>query len=166
MNKKIIYLAVFTLALILGQTSFASSSSNQQTTTSSGTNNTNTNADNTTNSGTNNCAARLQKMIQTLNLNDTQQTKVKAIIAQAKADKAQYLQQMQTLHGQLKQLIIADTMDESQLDNLLNQKKELFAAILKIKIMAKYQIYQLLDAQQRIQFQQMMDQWAQNHGHS
>lgn len=172
MNNKTIRLGIFTLAFISGQLLWAASADPQaapdDSATPSNSSATTTNNDSTTTTSgstmaadSDSCTARLQNMLQSLNLTDDQQTKVNAIIAQTTTANAPYKQQLQTLQNQIKQLITGDSLNEQQLDSIITQKKNIMGSMLRNKIMAKYQIYQLLNSQQKTQFQQQMSTWGQ-----
>lgn len=141
MNKKMMWIAAFAISLIFGQAAFADTHVEKSGKT---------------------CGCwgeRFKQMVDTLKLDDSQQAKIKAIKEQAKASEKSNWEQMKALRVQIDQLVQSDNVDQAKLDGLINQKKELFGSMMKTKIMAKHQIYGVLNAQQKKQYQQMVKQW-------
>lgn len=131
MNKKIFALIALSLSLILSQVAFADSCNGE----------------------------KMKKMFQSLNLDSAQQEKIKAIKDQLRESQKSNWEQMKTIRSQIHDLIKSDKLDESKLDSLIAQKKELMATMMKTRIMAKNQIYNVLNAQQKTKFEQMMKEW-------
>lgn len=102
------------------------------------------------------CMKRLSKE---LNLTKEQASKIKAIKEQAhKTMKGDY-DKLKMIKSQLKTLVHSETLDESKLDALLAQKKELLASKMKTKIMMKHQIYNILTPDQKEKFSAMEQKW-------
>ena len=144
MNKKIMWIAALALSLILGQTAFADATHEEKSSKSCG-------------------CDHMKKMVESLKLDDKQQASLKAIKEQAKESEKANWQQMKDIRLQIDQMVQSDAMDESKLNDLINKKKDLFATMMKTKIMAKHQIYTILNTQQKTQYQQMMKQWEEQH---
>ena len=140
MNKRIFWVAALALSLLFGQTAFANSSE-EKSGKSCG------------------CGDNMKRLVESLKLDDKQQASLKAIKEQTKESEKANWQQMKDVRLQIDQLVQSDKMDENKLNELINKRAELFAAMIKTKVMAKHQIYTLLNAQQKTQYQQMMKQW-------
>ncbi|WP_028389524.1 Spy/CpxP family protein refolding chaperone [Legionella fairfieldensis] len=151
MNKKFRFIA-FAFSLILSQLTFAETAAPATAATQQ-----------STSCGCN--GDKMKHMIDSLKLDEAQQTKLQTIKEQTKATIKANWQQMKALRSQMNQLIQSDTIDQTKLDSLINQKKELVGNMIKVKIMAKHQIYNLLNAQQKTQYQQMINQWEDNGMH-
>ncbi|ASQ46088.1 Spy/CpxP family protein refolding chaperone [Legionella clemsonensis] len=153
---KKISLVALVLSFALGQSAFAApandtSTSNQTTSTTSS-----MSSDN----GSCPCPGkRMQEMMDSLNLDASQQAKIKAIKDQLKQSQQSNWEQMKSIRSQIHDLIAADTLDNSKLNSLISQKKELLGEMMKAKISAKQQIYSVLNADQKSQFKQLMKQW-------
>ena len=143
MNKNILWTFLVVFSLFFGQTAFADDQDH-----SCG------------------CGKKMKEMVQSLKLDDAQQAKLKTIKEQAKANAKANWEQMKALRVQIDQLVQSDKMDESKLDSLIAQKKELFASMMKTKIMTKHQIYTLLTPQQKTQYQEMIKNWKENMKHN
>lgn len=92
-----------------------------------------------------------------LDLTPEQTNKIKAIKDQVVTGMKDKELQMKALHNQLKDLVRADAMDQSKLDALVNQKKELIGEMMKNKIMTRFEIYHLLTAKQKETFTSSVD---------
>ncbi|KTD21622.1 Spy/CpxP family protein refolding chaperone [Legionella londiniensis] len=103
----------------------------------------------------------IQKMEKELNLTADQKNKIMEIRKQAKEQMKATWEQMKALHQQKKELVRSEKMDQAKLDELVNQKKELMASMMKTKIMTQHQIYNVLDENQKEKFAAMMDKWEQ-----
>ncbi len=87
-----------------------------------------------------------------LNLTPEQQTKIKTMKDQMMAGLKDKEVQMKAMHDEVKTLIQADTLDESKLDALVNQKKDVIGTMMKSKIMMRHEVYHLLTPKQKEQF--------------
>lgn len=105
----------------------------------------------------------MQNAIHSLHLTADQQKQIDAIKAQVKQNRQELMQKMSPLHDQIKALVRADTWDESKLDSLINQKKELIASYIKVRVTAKHQMYTLLDEKQKAKFSVMVDKCEASH---
>lgn len=133
MSKKIIWLSALVLSLIIGQTSIACSVSNSK-----------------------HCHCNGHKQLSNaLKLTEEQKVKIKAIRVQTRnALKANY-KQLKALRLQINALARTDKMDEAKLDALISQRNKIKTVMLKSHVMMKHQIYTLLTAQQKQQYQEM-----------
>ena len=117
-------------------------------------------ADTTSTDKSSSCGCgHMKKMAETLKLDDSQQAKIKSIREQMKASQQANREQMKSIRMQMNQLVQSTNMDESKLDSLINQKKELMAQMMKSRAMAKNQIFNLLNPQQKAQYQDMVKGW-------
>jgi len=133
MNKNIIGAIAFVLFFLAGQSVFAHDLSPM-------------------------CGDRIQHMVDTLKLDGAQQTKIKAIKEQLKNDQMPNWKKMGDLRDQMNQLIQSDSMDQSKLDGLVTEQAQLIGATIKAKAIAENQIFGVLNAQQKIQYPQMIKQ--------
>ncbi|MDP1604715.1 MAG: Spy/CpxP family protein refolding chaperone [Legionella sp.] len=101
----------------------------------------------------------MDKMANVLNLDDNQVAQIKSIKAKARADRKANIEKLHAIRVQIKGLILSKTMDETQLDNLINQKTAILNAMMKARVISKNQIYNILNPKQQLAFQQMMKDW-------
>jgi protein CpxP len=87
-----------------------------------------------------------------LKLTSEQQTKIKTMKDQMMAGMKDKEVQMQAMHAEVKTLVQADTLDESKLDALVTQKKDIIGAMMKNKIMMRHEVYHLLTPKQKEEF--------------
>ncbi|KTD61962.1 Spy/CpxP family protein refolding chaperone [Legionella shakespearei] len=141
MSKKIIWLSALLLSLFVVQPTVACSVSNSK-----------------------HCHCNdHKKLSKALNLTADQKAKIKAIRAQAKSGfKANY-KQLHDLRVQINALAQTDTVDETKLDSLINQRNKIRAAMIKSQVMMQHQIYMLLTAQQKQQYLEIKKQQAAKH---
>jgi protein CpxP len=160
---KKISLAAIGLSFIMGSMAFASATNSDASTPSSDQTMTTSSSDQMGKKG--GCGEHLKKMISALNLDASQQAKIKGIKDQLKQSQQSNWEQMKSIRSQIHDLITSETMDDSRLNSLINQKKELLGEMMKAKINAKHQIYNTLNEQQKSQFRQMMQQWEAERKH-
>jgi len=141
MNKKIISSTVLAFFLSFNQAAFAMTSttdSNKQCS----------------------CGERFKNMMASLNLTPEQKDKIKAIKAQARQALKGKVKEMRSIRMQINTIVRSDTVDETKLDALINQKKDMIGNFMKHRAMVKHQIYMLLNDKQKAQLQQMSNKWA------
>lgn len=125
-HKKYLLVAAFAFSFIFGQTVFAHSHE---------------------------CGERLQKMVETLQIDDAQKAKIKPVLEQLKSSLKDEGAQMKDLRAQIKQQVQSDTMDQATLDGLIDKKAKLIGDMMKAKSNASHQIYMVLTPEQKTKFQ-------------
>ena len=107
--------------------------------------------------------APIEKLTKELNLTPEQKTKITAIRAQVKPEIQAKRQDMRAVHMQINDLFKATPLDESKLDGLINQEKENFSAILKIRLMERRDIANLLTDEQKTKLNDMVQKAEAKH---
>lgn len=102
------------------------------------------------------CGEGLRAMVESLKLNTDQKEKIKPILSQLKLDMSAKGIQMRGLDTQLKQQVESSNMNQATVDDLINKKTKLIGDMMKAKIMAKNQIYTILDEKQKTELQAMV----------
>lgn len=102
------------------------------------------------------CGEGLGKMVESLKLDDAQKAKIKPILEQLKTTAQNTWPQMKDLRTQLDQQVTSPTMDQSTVNGIVDQKTKLIGDMIKAKIAAKNQIYNVLNDQQKATLQTMM----------
>ncbi|KTD51102.1 Spy/CpxP family protein refolding chaperone [Legionella quateirensis] len=143
MSKKLIWLSVMTLALIIGQPSYACPAEKNP-------------------SKPCHCNDS-NKISQNLNLTPDQKAKIKAIRVQAKTQLKSNYKQLKLIRALINDLIKAEKIDEAKLDTLINQRSKIKGALLKSHILMRHQIYTLLTAQQKQQYQEIKNKHEHHH---
>lgn len=140
--KKLIWLATFTLAFILGQPSFASCDKDQK-----------------------HCSAhqRFDKLATALELTPEQKEKIKTYKEQARASMKENHTQLKALRSQITVLVKSDKIDEAKLDDLVAQVNKIKGAMLKSRIMMQHELYTLLTDKQKAKYQELKQQWEDKH---
>jgi Spy/CpxP family protein refolding chaperone len=129
MNKKFIWMVALAFSFQLNQAAFAHSSA---------------------------CGEGFKSMIESLKLDDTQKEKIKPIMEQLKTSMKASWTQMKDLESKLKQQVTSANMDQNTVNGLVDQKTKLIGDMIKAKMTAKNQIYNLLNDQQKSQLQAKM----------
>lgn len=109
------------------------------------------------------CYHHIKEMLQTMNLDSNQQAKVNSIKDKMKQDQKANWDKMRSLRGQFRTLIESDQMDSGKLDDLINQKKEVYGQIIKTRVTGMHDIYHTLNEQQRAKFKDMIQKCEQEH---
>lgn len=102
------------------------------------------------------CREGLRSMVESLKLNDEQKAKIKPVLEQLKLKVKNDVTQMHDLKMQLNQQAESMNMDQATVDRLIDKKTKLIGDMIKAKMMAKNQIFTVLDAQQKTELQNMM----------
>lgn len=105
------------------------------------------------------CQKRMDFMAKTLQLDSTQQAKIKEIHDGAKAQMQANWQQMKGLRDQMKQLVASDKLDQDKLNTLVEQKTALMGTMMKARATMMNQVYNVLNDQQKKQFHEAMNKW-------
>ncbi len=138
MNRKIIWVLALVASVTCSQVIFANSS---------------------TTKASKPCSCKLFKK---LDLTPEQQTQINAIRDQASVLRAAKKKELVVVDHQIQELGKADKLDEAKLETLLSQKKEIMSSLIKNKIMVKQQVYNILTAQQKAKYDEMVKGWEKN----
>lgn len=103
----------------------------------------------------------VKKMEKELNLTAEQKKKIKEIRKEAKDKMKAKWAEKKAIYKQKQELVRAEKLDEGKVDELVNQKKEIMASIMKTKITMQHDIYHVLDEGQKQKLSKMMDEWHQ-----
>lgn len=156
---------------MVGQSAFAASSTDttndtNQTTTSTPASTDTTSTSTTTSGGMTSsdntttpmgCHGKMiQMMMNSLNLDASQQAKIQAIHDQLKNDQKANWDKLRAIRSQIHDLITSDNFDASKASSLVDEKTAILGTMMKAKITAKNQIYNVLNDQQKTQFKQLM----------
>lgn len=139
MNKKLVCLSALALSLSMTQVTFA--------------------CDKMSHFG----GDRMEKLTTKLDLTADQKAKIKTIRDQAHQANQPKFDQLHTLHAQMNDLLSASTVDESKLDDMISQEKDLLGAIIKTHAMEKHDISNVLTDQQKTKFKALLQQWEEKH---
>lgn len=102
------------------------------------------------------CGQSMDKMVESLKLDDAQKAKVKPVLDQLKSNMQSNWTQMKDLETQINQQVQSANMDQSTVDGLVDKKTALIGNMMKAKIAAKNQIFNVLNAQQKETLQAKM----------
>ncbi|MFA5960771.1 MAG: Spy/CpxP family protein refolding chaperone [Tatlockia sp.] len=131
MNKKLITVVAFVFSFALGQVAYAD------------------------NWG---CGEKIKTMVESLNLDSGQKDKIKPVMEQLKTSMEGSVTQMKDISGQLKQQMESTTMDQSTVNDLIDKKTKIIGDMMKAKVMAMNQVYNILNPQQKMQLQTKVKQ--------
>ncbi|MGB6977470.1 MAG: Spy/CpxP family protein refolding chaperone [Gammaproteobacteria bacterium] len=102
------------------------------------------------------CRESLNKMVQSLNLDATQKEKIRPILDQLKSTIKMNVSQMDGLESQVMEQVNSTSMDQEKVNSLVNQKTKMIGDMMKAKIMAKHQVFAILNPEQKGKLQDMM----------
>lgn len=140
MNKKIIWLSALAFSLMCSQATFADYADKAH-------------------SSCPKMGMMMDKMKSELNLTADQQKKIEDLKKQMMDQKETQKAQLKAIRTQMQELIRAPQLDQTKLDSLINEKKEILGAMMKNKITMKHQIYNLLTEDQKKKWDVMMQKW-------
>lgn len=110
------------------------------------------------------CGEGMKKMLESIKLDDAQKQKVMPILDSLKTSMKQSGEQMRDLSKQINAQATSASMDQSAVNDLIDKKVKLLGDMMKAKVMAKSQIYAVLNDQQKAELQSKMkkmeEKWA------
>lgn len=102
------------------------------------------------------CGKSMEKMVESLNLDDAQKAKIKPVLEQLKSTIQSNASQFSSIETQINQQVNSATMDQGTVDGLVDQKTKLIGNMMKAKLAAKNQIIAILTPEQKTKIQDMM----------
>lgn len=111
------------------------------------------------------CGEELKNIVTSaLKLDETQKEKVKPVLEQLKTTLKERGTQMQDIRAKLKAQVESDTMDQTTVDGLIDQKTKVLGEMMKARITARHDVYMLLNPEQKTklksEMQKIEDKWA------
>lgn len=110
------------------------------------------------------CGEGLKNMVESLKLDPAQKEKIKPILDQLKTSIRASADQMKDLRTQMHQQVTSTTMDQGAVDGLIDKKTKLIGDMMKAKMTAKNQIFNILNDQQKTELQnkwnKVEEKWA------
>ena len=140
MNKKMIWLSAFALSMCVSQVVLACP--NQHAWMSGN---------------------RFEKITDKLDLTSDQKAKIKTIKMQTKEKLKPKFTEMHANRIQLNELANADVLDESKIDSVINQQKDLLGSVIKMRVMTRNEISKVLTAEQKSKLHGMIAKWDEKH---
>ena len=140
MNKKIIWLSALALSMSISQATLACGCGQAYVS-----------------------GERYEKMTAKLDLTADQKEKIKMISAQAKDSLKPKIEEMRAVRMQLNEQADAATPDESKIDSLINQQKDIAGSIMKIRVMTRHQVAMILTDAQKVTLAKMVSDWKAKH---
>lgn len=126
MNRKFLWIIAFVSSLMFNQMVFADSTI---------------------------CREGLNKMLQSINLDNDQKAKIKPILDQLKTNLKATSSQMNGLEDQITQQASSANMDQAKVNSLVDTKTKLIGDMMKARIAAKNQIFAILKPEQNAKLQ-------------
>lgn len=105
--------------------------------------------------GENHPLACMQGMMKKLDLRADQKAKILVIRAHERKVMEGKWREVHALRHEMRAHVESDKMDEAKLTALIHKKKDIMADIDKAKMIAKHEIYNVLDAKQKAEYTQM-----------
>ncbi|MCL9683615.1 Spy/CpxP family protein refolding chaperone [Legionella maioricensis] len=102
------------------------------------------------------CRKGMEEMVGSLKLDNAQKTKIKPVLEQLKAQMKDNGSQMKDVDIQINQQADSATMDQATIDSLVDKKTKLIGNMIKAKIVAKNQIFAILNTKQKAELNMMM----------
>lgn len=102
------------------------------------------------------CGDGMKNMMSSMKMDDAQKAKVMPILDQLKTSMKGNEDQFKDIDMQIRQQMLSDKMDQSTVDGLVDKKTRMIGDMMKAKIAAKNQIFNMLTAEQKITMQAMM----------
>jgi protein CpxP len=102
------------------------------------------------------CGEGMNRMVESLKLDDAQKAKIKPILEQLKSTMKENGTRMMDLDKQINQLVESTNEDSIKVDGLIDKKASMIGNMMKAKFKAKNQIFSLLNVQQKNEIQNRM----------
>ena len=142
MNKKIIWLSALALSMSLSQATFACDCEMPSSP-----------------------KDRLERMTHKLDLTADQKMKIKAIGDKAREEMKPKYDEMRSNRMQLNELAAAKEIDQAKVDKLIDQNKEIFGTIMKMRVIVRHDVDMLLTDKQKEKLDKMVADWKEKHMH-
>ncbi len=107
--------------------------------------------------------AKIEKAADKLNLSDEQKNKIKAIQKNTHDALKPIWEELRPVRAKINDSFKTGPMDEGQIDNFVNQEKDIMGRMLKIRMNERNEINKVLTEQQRVQVYNMMKEWHEKH---
>lgn len=102
------------------------------------------------------CKDGLTKMVHSLKMDDAQKAKITPILEELKSSMKENETKMMALDTQMKEQTGTATVDQSKIDDLIDEKAAVIGSMMKAKMKAQNQIAEVLTAPQKTDFQNMV----------
>lgn len=102
------------------------------------------------------CGWGMNKMVESLKLDDAQKQKIKPVLENLKTTMQQDGRQMHDLSKQIRDQVNSSNMDQAKVNDLIDQKTKLLGDMMKAKASARNQIFSVLNDQQRAELKNKM----------
>ena len=108
---------------------------------------------------------RLERMTHKLYLTADQKMKIKAIGDKAREEMKPKYDEMRSNRMQLNELAAAKEIDQAKVDKLIDQNKEIFGTIMKMRVIVRHDVDMLLTDKQKEKLDKMVADWKEKHMH-
>jgi protein CpxP len=102
------------------------------------------------------CRESLSQMVQSVNPDAAQKAKIDPILEQLKSTLKANGSQMEALEPQITEQVNAPNIDQEKFNKLVEHQTNLIGDVMKAKIMAKNQIFSILNPEQKGKLQDMI----------
>jgi len=110
---------------------------------------------------------RLEKAIKKLDLSADQKTKIEAICEKAKADIIAQRETFRAAHMEVNEAFKSNSMTEDKMDSFVSKEEKIVGAMIKIRMMERLDINNVLTDDQKAKVADMMIKWENDHeGHA
>lgn len=106
---------------------------------------------------------KMHKMVDKLDLTADQKTKIKDIAEKAKAVEVAKRDELKTIHMQVNDTFHANGMTETKIDGFVNQEQQIIGAMIKVRMMERLDISNVLTEAQKTKMSDMMKKWEEKH---
>jgi len=102
---------------------------------------------------------RFEQMTENLDLTDDQKIKVKAIGEKAREDMSPKFVELRKIRMHLNELASAKELEQSKIDPLIEQNKEVLGAIMKMRVTVRHDVDMILTEKQKAKLDDMVSDW-------
>lgn len=106
---------------------------------------------------------RLVRMTEKLDLTAEQKNQIKAISEKAREEMKPKYEQMHANRMQLNELAAAKDVDQTKVDKLIDENKEILGSIMKMRVMVRHDIDMVLNDKQKEKLNKMVSEWKEKH---
>ncbi|MDP3706431.1 MAG: Spy/CpxP family protein refolding chaperone [Legionellaceae bacterium] len=106
---------------------------------------------------------KMHKMIENLDLTAEQKDKIKSISDKAHEVGKAKRDELHAIHMQVNDVFDSHSMNETKIDGFVSQEQQIIGAMIKLKMMERLDICNVLTDEQRAKMADMMKKWEEKH---
>ena len=106
---------------------------------------------------------KIHKLIDKLDLTSDQKAKIKDIAEKAKTVEMSKQDELRAIHMQVNDAFQSNSVNETKIDGFVSQEQQVIGAMIKVRMMERLDISNVLTDEQKTKLSDMMKKWKEKH---